>query len=761
MGMKPVLIFAGTTEGRLAADKLVRAGVPCTVCVATDYGEAMMEPKSGLTVHTGRLDKEQMVSLMRGESDGSGETGESGILGGSREKSCESAVFSAVVDATHPFATAASREIRTACEETGLPYLRLARETALPAETEGLAKTDGLAENDVPAVPDLIMTGSTEEAAEFLNQVSGRILLTTGSKELPLITSRIEDKERLFARVLPLADSLAQCEACGLKGRQVIAMQGPFDEALNVAMLSQIGASWLLTKQTGSIGGFEAKIEGARKAGAKVVVIRNPEIDDGNRLTMAEVMAKLEVLLGCNLSETGKPEAAGRQPEAADSQPEAADSQPAETGEMALVGIGVGRPDYLTGAVCEAIEKAEIIFGAPRILESLKPGSKRVSSSGSHRDPRGCAGENVPMIPVYQADKILAYLEEHPGYRRVVVAFSGDTGFYSGASSMMRAIRSAESRYDVRILCGISAPVYFASKIGEPWQDWTLLSAHGRGCNILGHVRRHSKCFFLASGRDSLKEIGRNLCRAEEEGRLKGITVTYGYQLSYPEESIGRVTPDALENLTDEGLYVLLIENPYAGGCPVVPGVADEAFIRAKVPMTKEEIRALSLCKLRLTSGAVIYDIGAGSGSVSVEAALLCPDGHVYAVEHKEEAVDLIGKNRDHFAVSNMTVIKASAPDGLDDLPAPTHAFIGGSSGNMREILETILKKNPAVRVVVNAVTLETLAEAQTVLAELGFVNTDFVQVQVSRAEVLGRYHLMKAQNPVFIISADGPGGTR
>lgn len=717
--MKNVLIFAGTTEGRELADILLDNGIPCVISVATAYGRECLEPREGLEILSGRLDRDAMVRLMGEEPH-----------------------FAAVVDATHPFATLASREIRSAADECGLTYLRYARDTG-GAESASIgddADTDGK----------LVYVSSVEEAASFLEGTEGSVLLTTGSKELPVIAAAVSDRSRLYARVLPLKDSLESCISCGLKGRQIIAMQGPFSYDMNVAMLRQIGARWLLTKETGSVGGFEDKIEAALAVGARAVVIRNPEAASGDRLTKEQVIRELEGALGAEI----------RTDPGGTTEPAGGSGQPSSP-EIILAGIGVGAAEQMTGAVAAALSEADIIFGAPRVLESVADLREDVFIVDPNVSSHPASGEGAgacPMLPYYQSDKILHFLKSHTGFCRPVVAFSGDTGFYSGASSMMRSLKEAGSPYPARILCGISAPVYFASRIGEPWQDMTLLSAHGRGCNIIGHVRVNTKSFLLVAGLESVKAIGRQIEEAEREGLLKDITVTYGYQLSYPEEAIGTCRPQELAQLTDDGLYVLLIRNPHGDEEPVTPGLPDEAFLRDKVPMTKEEVRALSLCKLRPGRKAVIWDVGAGSGSVSIEAARLCPGGQVYGIELKPLAVELIKKNQARFALSNLTIVEGPAPEALADLPAPTHVFVGGSGGNLREILEAVLKKNPAVRVVINTVTLETLTEAQSALDALGFVRQEYTQVSVSKTESLGRYHLMKAQNPVFIIAADGPG---
>lgn len=178
----------------------------------------------------------------------------------------------------------------------------------------------------------------------------------------------------------------------------------------------------------------------------------------------------------------------------------------------------------------------------------------------------------------------------------------------------------------------------------------------------------------------------------------------------------------------------------------------DECFIRGNVPMTKSEVRAISLAKMALQQDSIVYDIGAGTGSVAVEAALLVPDGKVYAVERQEEGCELIRKNKEKFAINNLTVIHGLAPECLPGLPIPDRVFIGGSGGNITDILDLILARNPAVTIVINCITLETMAQVMQYLAGKA-ITAEVIQVQISRAEQLGGYHAMKGQNPVFVIT--------
>ena len=170
--------------------------------------------------------------------------------------------------------------------------------------------------------------------------------------------------------------------------------------------------------------------------------------------------------------------------------------------------------------------------------------------------------------------------------------------------------------------------------------------------------------------------------------------------------------------------------------------------------MTKEEVRTLALSKLRVEEDHVVWDVGAGTGSVSVECALACPAGQVFAVEKKQEALALLEENKARFHASNLHVVAGTAPEALQDLPAPDRVFLGGTSGELEEILNVIFRKNPAARVVCTAVTLETVAEAARLFAPLE--GADMVQVSATRTRSAGRYHLMDAQNPVWIFSGEG-----
>ncbi len=181
----------------------------------------------------------------------------------------------------------------------------------------------------------------------------------------------------------------------------------------------------------------------------------------------------------------------------------------------------------------------------------------------------------------------------------------------------------------------------------------------------------------------------------------------------------------------------------------------DSAFIRGKVPITKSEVRAVSLNKLNLNKDNIIFDIGAGTGSVSIEAAMLAPNGIVYAMERNEEACDLIIQNKEKFQVKNLVLCKGIAPGNIPDDIIPDKAFIGGTGNRMEEILDLLLEKNPKITIVINVIALESLAQITKYLGKHE-LDHEIISMQVSKAELVGSYHMMKGQNPIFIITING-----
>ena len=309
-------------------------------------------------------------------------------------------------------------------------------------------------------------------------------------------------------------------------------------------------------------------------------------------------------------------------------------------------------------------------------------------------------------------------------------------------------------------ISGISTAQYFLDRIGVGWQDMELVSRHGKQICLIPLLLRKGKVFALLGREGEAAEI----CRSLLELGLYRVRVAVGERLSYPEERIVQGTPQELSEMSFGNLSVIYLEleDWKAGAYPATHGLPDADFIRnhgkdKKVPMTKQGVRILSLARLELNEDAIVYDIGAGTGSVSVEAARLCPSGCVYAVEQRHEAVELLKSNRVRFHVENMVIIEGSAPDALESLPAPTHVFIGGSSGCLMEIISAVKEKNPAARFVVNAVTLETMAQIGQIPEKFPeYQDMEILQANLTRSRHVGQYHMMHAENPVMIACFGG-----
>ena len=391
-----------------------------------------------------------------------------------------------------------------------------------------------------------------------------------------------------------------------------------------------------------------------------------------------------------------------------------------------LIGVGMGNPDTLTVQALRAIEGCRALAGARRLLEPWQ--------------------EDRPCAPLTAAADIAAWVDGQT-QGPVGVLLSGDTGFYSGAKSLWPLLKD----HQVETIPGLSSLSYFCARLGTTWQDVRVVSAHGRSHNAVGEIQSHPRTFALTGGATRAED----LCRALAERGLGAVRVSVGERLSYPDERIVTGTAAGLAGEHFEDLAVLLAEHD----APVLrpwntPGLPDGFFLRGEVPMTKEEVRSLALCKLRLQPWHTVWDVGAGTGSVSVECALACPQGRVYAIEKKEAALDLLAGNKAQFGCVNLELVSGAAPQVLEDLPAPDRVFLGGTSGEMEEFLAVIFAKNPAARVVCTAVTLETMGEAARCFAPLS--GAGMVQVAATRTRKAGPYHLMDAQNPVWIFSGEG-----
>lgn len=653
--MYKLCVFAGTSEGRRIVDFLRQQDANITACVATEYGGELIEPAEKLTVRSGRMDEPEMEEFFKNER------------------------FDLVIDATHPYASAVTENLMTACLNTETEYSRLER------GGEG-APESAACFADVPA------------AVEYLNGTIGNILLTTGSKELSAFSSIADFAERTFARVLPVESSITACREAGLKPAHILAMQGPFSVGMNSAMIKSVNAAYVVTKESGKAGGFEEKALAAMKAGAKLVVIGRPE-SGAIGLSFGETIELLEKRFGF----TAKP-------------------------RVSVIGIGPGPRSGMTIEASEAISKAECLIGAARMVEAARP--------------------DQTVFEAVSPDAIADFIGKHNEFSRFAVLMSGDVGFFSGAKKLLPKLGCC----DVTVIPGVSSLSYLCAKAGRSYEDAVTVSLHGRDAGIIPAIKRNRLVFALVGGENG---AGRVIDELNKAG-LSEVNVTVGERLGYDDERITKDTVSELAGKVFDPLSTLLLENlsPESAAC----GLPDKAFIRNPdekpvVPMTKSEVRAVVMSKLRLLDDSVCWDIGAGTGSISVEMALAAPVGQVHAIEKKPEACELIRDNIAAFGLKNIEVIEGAAPGALAALPAPTHAFIGGSSGNMREIVALLLEKNPSVRIIASAIALETVSELTACMKEFGFTETEVVCISASKARAVGSYSLMTAQNPVYVFT--------
>lgn len=667
--MQEILVFSGTSEGRKLAEILASHGISVTVCVATEYGQEVMADSERITVFVGRLNQQEIEALLQKKP------------------------WDAVIDATHPYAAEVTENIRKACENQGKEVLRLVR-------------GEGEKEEYVHYVD------STEEAAVYLNKTQGNIFLTIGSKEIEKYMELIEDTSRIYARILSGTAELEKCHQLGLKGKQIICMQGPFSQELNLAMMREVQAAWLVTKETAGAGGYPEKIQAARRAGAKAIVIKRPK-ETG--YSMEEVLIKLGIT---------------------SAEPKTAEMEENRQ-KVALVGIGMGNAETMTLQGYQRIKEAELLIGAKRMIASIPKELKQ--------------GKEIFIS--YKTEEIFQCIKEHEKYSKIAVLFSGDVGFYSGAQKLWEQLEQRKMQEniarEVELVCGISSVVYFASCIGMSWEDMKLMSLHGRNQNVIGALREQEKVFTLTGGAKGIRE----LCRELITYGLEDIKIYIGRQLGSEEQTIEKGSPKEFQNYEKEGLCVVVLVNESAKKAIVTHGIPDEEFLREKVPMTKEEVRSISISKLQLAKDSVVYDIGAGTGSISVECARMAVDGMVYAIEKKMEAGALIQKNSEKLAAKNLQIAAGEAPEILKKLPTPTHAFIGGSSGKLEEIILCLWEKNPKVRIVINAISLETIGEVTQLIKKYEFEQKEIVQVNIAKAKEIGNYQMMMGQNPVYVIT--------
>ncbi|NDO45572.1 bifunctional cobalt-precorrin-7 (C(5))-methyltransferase/cobalt-precorrin-6B (C(15))-methyltransferase [Clostridium sp. MD294] len=642
-----ILLFGGTTEGRKLMEYLCDTNTNIDICVATEYGQKLLQKKDNINILEGRKNLQQMIQLMKQKN------------------------YQCVIDATHPYALEVTKNIQQACQSENITYYRLLRESC---HTEYG-----------------IWVESIEKAVDFLQNTQGNIFVTTGSKELQKYKELHNFSERIYVRVLPSAEVITQCQNDGLSAKHIICMQGAFSKEMNVAQMKHINAKYIVTKESGNVGGFQQKIDAAKEVGAVVVIIGRREKQKGYLYYDLIEQLKKEYHISVKR-------------------------------QVTLLGIGAGR-NTLTQQAQQVLKKADCIIGAKRMIETI-----------------GDTEKNTFIC--YKSDEIAYFIKQNTNYNNIVVVFSGDIGYYSGAKKLYDLLENVT----IKTISGVPSICYFMAKLHTDWEDAKLISTHGQYQNIIGYVLQYHKTIVLLGSAHDAANICKEICNRA----LTNVKVVIGENLSYETEKITEGTAEQFQNIETSLLAILYIENNNTLQKIQNIGIKDECFIRDAVPMTKREVRTIAISYMDLKQNDIVWDIGAGTGSVSIEIALQCPFGMVYAIEKKQQAITLLEKNKKKWNVYNMNIISGQAPDVLQTLPAPNKIFIGGSSGTAMQSIKIALQKNPSVEIVATAITLETIRDLEQCFSELG-IEYQCTQMSVSKSETVKNYHIMKAQNTVFI----------
>ncbi|WP_432821556.1 precorrin-6y C5,15-methyltransferase (decarboxylating) subunit CbiE [Trichloromonas sp.] len=393
-----------------------------------------------------------------------------------------------------------------------------------------------------------------------------------------------------------------------------------------------------------------------------------------------------------------------------------------------VIGAGVEGQEGFSRRSLELIGKADILFGGERQLQLFPE----------------FAGEKVVIGS--NLSGIVERLNSRKGL--AVVLASGDPLFFGVGRMLLRNL----DKDALEFLPNVSSVQYAFAKIKEPWDDTVFVSAHGRGLKgAVDRIVSNDKAAILTDDVNTPAAIAAELI---ERGR-DGYTAYLCENLGGADERIRNIDLHGLLKIKAAPLNVLILIKQFeAAGDEYVPtlGIPDEEFATIKKLITKEEIRVVTLAKLKLRHDMCLWDVGAGSGSVSIEADHLLPNGRIFAMERNEQCLGFIKQNLNKFNTRHVTLVPGEAPDCFEDLPDPDRVFIGGSGGNLFDILDAVDARLPAEgRIVINAITLETLTAATEYFDNAGY-QVEVTTVNISRTRPLTEYKMFEAYNPVYII---------
>lgn len=636
-------IFGGTTEGHYLVDYLGNSNEQIDVFVATPQGKDVLNNYDNVNILVGKKDEDELFQLFSNKH------------------------YDLIIDATHPYAQIVSKNVKNVCDKLKIELIKVRRDI----------------ENNNDSFLEI------DDIINYLNEHEGSILLTTGSKNLKDFTKIKDYQTRVYPRILPALESLNIAVECGYNPANIIAMYGPFSTELNISLIKEYNIKYLVTKNSGTSGGFKEKEEACILTNTKMLVLGLKEKNEG--ISLKETINLLNERIKI-------------------------------TKEINIIGCGMGNINELGIDTLNLINNSDLVIGSTRLINNFNHPNKKA---------------------LIKSEEIKELIDNTP-YKKISVLFSGDVNFFSGAKKLINQLDG----YHIRIINGLSSMAYLASIVNLSYEEAYIKSLHGRDSYFINHVNLHELCFFLLGGTNNVEFIIRKL----NEYGLGDCKLYIGERLSYDDE---KITIDKAKNLINQkfdSLASIFVYNPnYEKNLSC--GYKDQEFIKKDIPLTKEEIRAITLAKMKLQKDYIVYDIGAGTGSVSIEIARIIEDGIVYAIEKDKDAINVLKENKLKFKCDNIEIIEGMAPDVINDLALPDVIFIGGSGKRLLDILEFLKTKECNARIVLNAITLETINEAMTLFNKYGYC-VEVTQVSISKNRKLGDYNLMMGQNPVYIFEA-------
>lgn len=404
--------------------------------------------------------------------------------------------------------------------------------------------------------------------------------------------------------------------------------------------------------------------------------------------------------------------------------------------KITIIGIGPGSKGFVMPAAKNCMVESHTVIAARRILPMLQ---------------EVCGQTDTDFIPMGKIKDTFAQIDQlQKAGKDVALVVSGDPLMYSLYKTILND--PVSEGWKIEILPGIGSLQMLGAAFGETMEDARIISVHGRSKtpgSIALAVTENPKVFFLCS-----KEQGPAwLSEIMLDYGLNDVTVYAGANLSYEDEILLSGSPVQMAQKEYPSLCVAMIKNPSPKDVMRPRFLSDEDFERDKTPMTKEEIRVLILHKMKIEPDDVIWDIGAGTGSVSIECARQAPFGEVHAVERSDAAVALINRNKEKFGTEHLLIYHGDAASEVEKLPVPDKVFIGGSGGKLDQIMNVIAGFDKKVQVTVSAVTIETIAEAGEILSAYD-PDYDVIQATVGRGRKIGKYHIMDTNNPVMLFTA-------